>query len=1438
MNTFRTYGGWRILAFSVLLLGFTLSAHAAKVPTTLGFEHGESDASALTLQAAGEEEGTPGVVWGTYLGGSDDDHGGSVAVDSSGNVYAIGYTSTPGWTSGGWDTTLDGYPDAYVVKLSQTGAHLWSTYVGGAGVETGTGIAVDPDGNVYAIGRTTSLGWVSGGWSTTIGGDFSGDGYLVKLSSTGDHLWSTYLYGPSTGVAVDSSGNVYVTGETFRPGWTSGGWDTILGGDTWTSDGYVVKFSPTGAHLWSTYLGGTNSDYGNGIAVDSNGNVLITGFTKSSDWVNGGWDTSYNDSGNHDAFVVKLSALGMHVWSTYLGGTGCDDGCGIAVDSGGNVYAVGSTTSSGWVSGGWSTIYDGGGTDDRGDAFVAKLSAAGAHVWSSYLGGADFDSGRGIAVDTNGYLYVTGVTRSSDWVSGGWDTTLDGYPDAYVVKLSQTGEQVWSSYLGGADSDYGQGIAVDGNGYLYVTGTTLSSDWLSGGWDTTFGGGSVYDAYVVRVASNLPVDYPVSITVQPQSATANPGAAVSFSVTATGTPTLSYQWKKDGADTADATNATYSIASAQQTDEGSYTCAVSNVVGSVTSDAATLNVSDPPQITSHPRSLTVNPGASASFAVEANGTSPLSFQWKKNGGNVSGATLSQYAIASAMNSYEGAYACYVWNVAGSATSNAATLTVNDPPQITAHPQSLTVNPGTSASFAVEANGTSPLSFQWKKDGVNVSGATLNQYVIASALNSYEGAYACYVWNVAGSATSNAATLTVNDPPVITGHPQSTTVTAGSSAAFAVDANGSPPLNYQWQKGGTDISGATLSSYAISGAQASDAGSYVCVVSNMAGIATSNAATLTVNPATQPPVADFGASPRTGNAPLEVQFTDYTDYKGRTPQSWSWTFGDGGTSTQQSPSHTYQVAGTYTVSLTVTTDGGSDTETKANYISVSAPPPVVDFTGSPLWGVAPLTVNFTDATLTYGQTVLSRLWTFGDGGTSTQQNPSRTYQASGRYSVALTVTTGAGSDTLTKVNYITVSGTGEGISMWIPDRSALKGKDVVIPLNMSAPDGVILKGVQIEFYYDAAILDPTTVQVQSTALTGRMSFASNVSTPGRVIVNVMGATGEIRGVGHLFDVVGRIRSNAVAGACGELGFDAVFLYDQNVNPLPVDYTDTGNLCVEDNCMFGDLNGNGAVEIGDALRALEIAVKKREMDACSLKSGDLNGDNVIDSADAVMLQRLAVGMRINPTAATKAGEVDPMLLGVILEGTDYVMVSLEGGAAPVGTNVDVPIWIDNPQGLSGFDVWISYPPELTPLEKFSGTVLSGGQIDYKAGDGMVNVSMGRKEGVSPLKSGPGTLATVRFYVNAMPEGGKAELRIEKCALKGQYGDSFAWYTAVQKINANIAVREGEGDEPGCFGGTLDGTPPAAPSSGANGLIPLALVGVALALASRRGVRLPSR
>jgi len=253
---------------------------------------------------------------------------------------------------------------------------------------------------------------------------------------------------------------------------------------------------------WSSYLGGSSDDYGNDIAVDLAGNVLVTGLTTSTGWVSGGWDTSYN--GGYDGFVVKLSPSGGHLWSTYLGGSSDDYGIGIAVDGQGNALVAGCTYSSGWVSGGWDTSYNGG-----YDGFVVKLSPAGGHLWSTYLGGSGYDHGYGIAVDGQGNALVTGFTDSSGWVSGGWDTSYNGGSDGFVVKLSPAGGHLWSSYLGGSFTEFGQGIAVDGQGNTLVAGFTYSSGWVSGGWDTSYNGGS--DGFVVKIGGGASPAVPVVV---------------------------------------------------------------------------------------------------------------------------------------------------------------------------------------------------------------------------------------------------------------------------------------------------------------------------------------------------------------------------------------------------------------------------------------------------------------------------------------------------------------------------------------------------------------------------------------------------------------------------------------------------------------------------------------------------------------------------------------------------------------------------------------------------------------------------------------------------------------------------------------------------------------------------------------------------------------
>ena len=434
----------------------------------------------------------PMLVWSTYLGGSAEDQGMAVAVDGSGNPIVAGDTYSSGWTSGGFDTSQNGDADVFVAKLSATGTHLWSTYLGGSSSDNGYGIAVDSSGNPIVCGTTGSTGWTSGGFDTSHNG--STDAFVAKLSSTGTHLWSTYVGGSKLefgfGIAVDSSGNPIVTGYTYSSGWASGGFDTSHSG---LEDAFVAKLGSTGTHLWSTYLGGSGVDGGLDLVVDSSGNPIVTGYTQSDGWISGGFDTSRN--GFTDTFVAKLSATGAHLWSTYLGGESLDKGEGIAIDGSDNVIVVGQTSGASlWTSGGFDTSPNG-----QGDAYVAQLSPTGSHLWSTFLGGSKSDYALDVAVDGSGDLIVTGYTISDGWTAGGFDTSLNGAWDGFVAQLGSTGTHLWSSYLGGSGWDEGCGIAMDGSGNAIVAGFTESSGWTSGGFDTSHNG--IRDAFVAKIAT-------------------------------------------------------------------------------------------------------------------------------------------------------------------------------------------------------------------------------------------------------------------------------------------------------------------------------------------------------------------------------------------------------------------------------------------------------------------------------------------------------------------------------------------------------------------------------------------------------------------------------------------------------------------------------------------------------------------------------------------------------------------------------------------------------------------------------------------------------------------------------------------------------------------------------------------------------------------------
>ena len=252
-----------------------------------------------------------------------------------------------------------------------------------------------------------------------------------------------------------------------------------------------------------------------------------------------------------------------------------------------------------------------------------------------------------------------------------------------------------------------------------------------------------------------------------------------------------------------------------------------------------------PTITAQTTNLTVVQGANATFNVTATGLPAPAYQWRFNGTNIGGATASSYTRLSAQAADAGPYTVVVTNVGGAVTSSVATLTVNVPPSITGVPQDQTVNQGGSATFTVSATSSPAPTYQWRFNGTNISGATDSSYTKLNAQPADAGPYSVMVSNVAGFTNSPSANLTVNVPPSITAQPTNVSVRVGNNATFTVSATGTPPPGYQWQFNGSDISGATASSYTRLNAQTNDAGNYSVIVSNVAGPITSSNAVLTV-----------------------------------------------------------------------------------------------------------------------------------------------------------------------------------------------------------------------------------------------------------------------------------------------------------------------------------------------------------------------------------------------------------------------------------------------------------------------------------------------------------------------------------------------------------------------------------------------------------------
>jgi hypothetical protein len=418
----------------------------------------------------------PVLQFSTYLGGGGDDFAKAVAVDGDQNIYVAGHTYSTDFPSQSAIQGPGGLYDAFITKFDRWGDLVYSTYLGGGGGDRAYSIAVDDSGHAYVTGATASTYFPTKNPYKDGPLLCDGDAFVSKLSVAGDSLiFSTYLGGSDVDWGIGIA--VDDAGFVYVAGMAqSADFPTVNPYQTFQGarDATVTKFDPSGGSLvYSTYLGGSAIDNTWAMALGADGSVYITGETQSGDYPT--VNAYQSDQGNQDVFLSKLHPSGGSlVYSTYLGGGSMDVGTGVAVDGSGCAFVTG-----------WTQSFDFPLQDpyqnNRGydDVFVTKFNATGdGLVYSTYLGGDSYDIGWGIDVDAGGRAWVAGWTRSANF------PTLDPYQthqdttDAFLVELTPAGDAIdYGTYLGGDGADEAWALALDADGNAYVAGNTESTDF-------------------------------------------------------------------------------------------------------------------------------------------------------------------------------------------------------------------------------------------------------------------------------------------------------------------------------------------------------------------------------------------------------------------------------------------------------------------------------------------------------------------------------------------------------------------------------------------------------------------------------------------------------------------------------------------------------------------------------------------------------------------------------------------------------------------------------------------------------------------------------------------------------------------------------------------------------------------------------------------------
>lgn len=485
----------------------------------------------------------PAREWAKYTGTSSNDFIRSSVTDANGNLFITGYTEGGGIaTANAHQSTFAGFRDAYLSKYDPQGNLIWSTYVGGSSEDRGTSIAILPaTQQILLSGYTNSTNNIAtpGAHKTTYGG--ATDGFLNCFNPDGSRAWGTYFGGTSEdmpfAVVTNDSNEIFLTGYTSSPtGIAFGnGLDTTYNGST---DGFLAKFNASGQLIWSTYLGGDQTEHLY-AAVTADSMVWVGGKSSSIELGTPGVHQA-TKSGGTDGILYAITRSGNLVWTTYFGGNQTDIiwGLGYSNDMGnmfasGRVFVSGQTSSTSGIatSGSQQPNYGGGSSD----AMVACFTRFGSLNWGSYIGGSGSEMSYGMAFNSHTDLLVTGGTSSVQNMStlNSFQPNYLGGDEAFLARYNSFGQRIWATYFGNSGDEWGYNVSANQEGHIFLTGYSNSFTGIAHPSGNINGG---FDGLIVKF-----FECPKIVIEQAVDTNFVAGDQVNFTISAL--PNSTYQWQ-------------------------------------------------------------------------------------------------------------------------------------------------------------------------------------------------------------------------------------------------------------------------------------------------------------------------------------------------------------------------------------------------------------------------------------------------------------------------------------------------------------------------------------------------------------------------------------------------------------------------------------------------------------------------------------------------------------------------------------------------------------------------------------------------------------------------------------------------------------------------------------------------------------------------------